>query len=75
MTEAEKERLVRQYAVGEVSRRRCAGVASTFILNVLAALGELGLRPSMAPMEGPNVDARQRGILFVRERLREQAKP
>ena len=30
--------------------------------EVLAGLGRLGLRPPIAPLEGPNLAARQRGI-------------
>jgi hypothetical protein len=33
-------------------------------------LGELGLRPPLAPMRGPSVVARQRGIAILREALR-----
>jgi hypothetical protein len=49
MTSAETERLIRQYAAGEVSwsqLRDCHGLET--YLEVLAELGELGLRPPMA---------------------------
>ena len=37
-------------------------------------LGDLGLRPPIAPMVGPNVEARQRGIKLLQEALAEAAK-
>jgi hypothetical protein len=37
---------------------------------VLGALGALGLRPPVAPMQGPNVAARERGRAAIREALR-----
>jgi hypothetical protein len=37
--------------------------------EVLAGLGELSLRPPLAPMEGPNVEARKRGRRRLRELL------
>jgi len=76
MTGDEKDRLIRQYAAGEVtwSALRKSGGFDSY-LDVLAALGERDLRQPIAPMEGPNVDARKRGIEFLRQRLLEQAKP
>jgi hypothetical protein len=38
-------------------------------LDVLAGLGDLGLRPPHATMEGPNVEARERGRRRLRELL------
>src|SRR2546430_440722 len=60
MAEADNEKLIRQYATGEItwSALRTRGFDS--YLDVLAELGKLGLRPPVAPMEGPNVEARQR---------------
>jgi hypothetical protein len=40
--------------------------------HVLAVLGALGLRPPMAPMDGPNVVARERGRTFIRQALKAQ---
>jgi hypothetical protein len=75
MTPAESERLIRQYAAGEVSwsALRDRHGFNTY-LDVLAGLGALGLRPPMAPMEGPNVEARRRGRAILRQRFEEQAK-
>jgi hypothetical protein len=39
-------------------------------VEVLAGLGELGLRPPVAAMEGPNVAARQRGRALIRRALK-----
>jgi hypothetical protein len=39
-------------------------------LEVLGALGELGLKSPVAPMQGPNVTARERGRAAIREALR-----
>ena len=43
-------------------------------LDVLTELGKLGLRPPVAPMDGPNVEARQRGRALLRQALKD-AKP
>jgi len=72
MVENEQERLIRQYAAGEItwSALRTRGFEN--YLEVLGALGELGLRPPVASMTGPNVAARERGRAVIREALREQ---
>jgi hypothetical protein len=70
MIESEKEELIRQYAAGEISWRRLRERGFEDYVQVLGALGELGLRPPLAPMRGPNVAARQRGIAILREALR-----
>jgi hypothetical protein len=66
----ERETLLRQYAAGEAtwSSLRERGFAD--YIEVLGGLGELGLRPPIAPMEGPNVEARLRGLAILREALR-----
>lgn len=70
MLTAEHENLLRQYAKGNVSwsELRDKGIES-YVL-VLAGLGELGLRPPIAPMEGPNLAARERGRNIVRQALK-----
>ena len=70
MTETEKERLIRQYAAGEVTWHALREQGFDDYVQVLGALGELGLRPPVARMEGPNVEARQRGLALIREALR-----
>jgi hypothetical protein len=38
--------------------------------DVLAGLGKLGLRPPVAPLDGPNGGARERGLAVIRETLK-----
>lgn len=70
MAESEKQRLIRQYAAGEVTWRSLQERGFDDYVEVLAGLGELGLRPPVAPMEGPNAEARRRGRALIREALR-----
>lgn len=72
MTESDREKLIRQYAAGEItwSLLRERGIEN--YRDVLAGLGALGLRPPMAPMEGPNVETRTRARAAIREALRAQ---
>lgn len=74
MTENEKDALLRQYAAGEITWTSLRGRGVENYRDVLAGLGRLGLRPPVAPMEGPNVEARERGRALVRRAL-EQARP
>lgn len=69
MTHSEKETLLRRYAAGDVTwtSLRARGIES--YREVLAGLGELGLRPPVAPMDGPNVEARRRGRAVIRAAL------
>jgi hypothetical protein len=69
MTETDKEMLIRQYAAGEITWRVLRDRGFDNYVQVLGALGELGLRPPIAPMEGPNFDARQRGRAMLRRAL------
>jgi hypothetical protein len=70
MVETEHETLIRRYAAGEItwSTLRARGFDSYG--EVLARLGTLGLRPPLAPMDGPNVAARERGRSIIREALK-----
>ncbi len=72
MKESEKERLIRQYAAGEITWHSLQQSGFDNYVQVLGGLGELGLRPPVAPMEGPNVEARRRGRALIREALRAQ---
>ena len=72
MTEAERHALIRQYAAGEITWHALRERGFDDYVQVLGALGELGLRPPIAPMTGPNLAARQRGRALVREALRTQ---
>jgi hypothetical protein len=70
MTETDRENLIRQYAAGEITWHSLRERGFDDYVQVLGALGELGLRPPVAAMEGPNVAARQRGRTVIREALR-----
>ena len=60
MPESEREKLIRQYAAGEIAWHTLRARGFENYAEVLAALGELGLRPPVAPMEGPNCESRAR---------------
>jgi len=68
----EREMLIRQYAAGEITWWALRERGFDDYVQVLGALGELGLRPPVAPMDGPNVAARERGRAMIREALRAQ---
>ncbi len=74
MTESDREMLLRQYAAGEITWTSLRGRGIENYRDVLAGLGDLGLRPPTAPMDGPNVEARLRGRALIRQALQE-AKP
>jgi hypothetical protein len=69
MTETDKESLIRQYAAGEITWHALRERGFEDYVAVLGALGELGLRPPVAPMAGPNVEARRRGRAMIRQAL------
>ena len=70
MTEQEKEELIRRYAAGEITWHALRQRGFENYLDVFASLGDLGLRPPIAPMTGPNVEARRRGRAWLREALK-----
>jgi hypothetical protein len=70
MTDNERETLIRQYAAGEITWRAMQERGFVSYVEVLAGLGALGLRPPIAPMDGPNVAARERGRAMIREALK-----
>lgn len=69
MTESEKQKLIRRYAAREVTWHSLQERGFSDYVEVLGALGELGLRQPVAPMQGPNVEARRRGRAIIREFL------
>lgn len=69
----ERERLLGAYAAGKISWRELGQRGFTDYVEVLAGLGALGLRPPIAPMEGPSRDARERGRALLRRLLRKAA--
>ncbi len=73
MTTNERDDLIRAYAKGDVSWHALQRRGFADYLDVLAGLGELGLRPPIAEMVGPNVELRERGIAMLRERLQSVA--
>jgi hypothetical protein len=61
MGETEKQALIRQYAAGEITWHTLQERGFDTYVQVLAGLGELGLRQPIAPMDGPNREWRERG--------------
>ena len=74
MTETDQQKLIREYAAGEITWSALRRRGFDNYLDVLTELGKLGLRPPVAPMDGPNVEARQRGRALLRQALQD-AKP
>jgi hypothetical protein len=70
MTETEQETLIRRYAAGQITWHDLRAGGFEDYVQVLGALGELGLRPPVAAMEGPNREARERGRALIRDALR-----
>ena len=68
----EREMLLRKYAAGEITWSTLRERGFENYLHVLGGLGEQGLRPPVAPLEGPNRAARERGRAAIREALRGQ---
>ena len=71
----DRTRLLQDYAACRVSWHELQQRGFANYLEVLAGLGEMGLRPPIAPMEGPNVAARRRGIALLQQVLSERAAP
>jgi hypothetical protein len=70
MADSKQESLIRRYAAGEITWHELRERGFEDYVQVLGMLGELGLRPPLAPMEGPNIEARKRGRAIIREALR-----
>ncbi len=70
MTDSEKNALFRAYAAGDLTRTSLRSRGIDNYRDVLAGLGALGLRPPVAPMDGPNVEVRLRGRAIIREALK-----
>jgi hypothetical protein len=69
MAESDKEKLIRQYAAGEIAWHTLRERGFENYLDVLTGLGDLGLRQPVAPMDGPNRESRERGRAFIRAAL------
>jgi hypothetical protein len=70
-----REKLLRDYAAGKVSWSTLRQNGFDDYVAVLGGLGELGLRPPFAPLEGPNRAARERGRALLRRALAGQVRP
>ena len=70
MADSAREQLIRRYAAGEITWHDLREQGFDDYVQVLGALGKLGLRPPVAAMTGPNVEARLRGRALIREALR-----
>jgi hypothetical protein len=70
ITEGERVNLIRRYAAGEITWHDLRERGFDDYVAVLGALGELGLRPPIAAMKGPNLAARRRGRALIRDALR-----
>lgn len=69
MTDLQQDALLRRYAAGELTWSSLRGQGIDNYRDVLAGLGRLGLRPPIAPMDGPNVPSRLRARAIIREAL------
>ena len=65
----DRETLLRRYATGELTWRGLRAKGIENYRDVLGGLGELGLRPPVAPLDGPNAEARRRGCALLRDLL------
>jgi hypothetical protein len=74
MNRKRREKLIRQYAAGEITWSALRELGFDSYVHVLGELGKLKLRPPVAPMEGPNVEIRERGRALLRQAL-ERNKP
>ena len=72
MSGDEKHELIRRYAAGEITWHAMRERGFVDYVQVLGALGELGLRQPVATVSGPNHAARERGLRILRDALRAQ---
>lgn len=68
----DREQDLRDYAAGLVTWTELRERGFDDYIAVLGGLGELGLRPPIAPMSGPNLAARERGRQILRQALRDR---
>ncbi len=64
----DKQKLIRQYAAGEISWHTLRDRGFENYLDVLGGLGDLGLRPPVAPMEGRTRRPAAAGARFCAKR-------
>jgi hypothetical protein len=65
-----RDALIRQYAAGDIAWATLRDRGFDSFVQVLSGLDRLGLRYPVAPMVGPNREARERGRAFIREALK-----
>ena len=70
MTDNEKANLIRQYAAGGITWHTLRERGFKDYAHVLGGLGDLGLWPPVAAMQGPNRAERERGRTIIREAIR-----
>jgi hypothetical protein len=71
MIEPDGEKIISEYAGGGITWSALRRCGFENYLDVLTELGKLGLRPPVAPMDGPNGQARQRGRSLLRQALKD----
>lgn len=71
MASDERDQVLRAYAAGDLTWSVLRGRGFENYRDVLAGLGRLGLRPPVAPLDGPNRVAREHGRALIREALNE----
>ncbi len=64
-----REQLLQDYAAGGISWRELQSRGFQDYVEVLGGLGDLGLRPPIAPLSGPSGEARQRAVSWLEARL------
>jgi hypothetical protein len=70
MSEADNEKLIRQYAAGEITWRALRERGLTITCRFSGHSVDSVFGPLVAPIRGPNVEARERGRAIIREALR-----
>jgi hypothetical protein len=68
-----REQLLRLYAAGLITWSELQDRGFANFVEVLAGLGDLGLRQPLAEMIGPNVVSRERGRAILRDALKARA--
>ena len=69
MEQEQEDELLRRYAAMEITWDSLRRKGFHNYVDVLSGLGRLGLRPPIAPMSGPNVAIRTRGIAMLERAL------
>lgn len=62
LPQSTRHSLARRYAAGELSIQELRDAGHVRTIGVLADLAELGLRPPVADLDGPNAATRRAGL-------------